>query len=385
MSERFSKLCIFVIALVVMSYFLKLIASVAAPAALGALLGFVFSSMVSLLKKKRVPTVLTIPITVIFFVLISVLVIVIFFSTINSFVDKFAFYQERGTALLTALADAIPLVQGNILVEIQNKIFAFFTTSVVSVSKGAVGFSTGFVVALFVMIFVLLERNFLYFKLLEMFPRSRRGKKIFQAVESMDTQVSKFLVLKLLMSAITGGVVYIGFSVIGVDFPLLWGILTLGFNFIPSVGSILITAVSIVFSVLQFYPQWTPIIAVAALTLATQMIIGNVIDPLVTGDRLNVSPLVIFCSLLYWGWVWGILGALLAVPIAVIIQVISEALGFHSLNVSLAHGRVIFKRQKTGGHTKSTHVEKAFNKNTEDAIMHNSSSIEKPDNEHTQM
>ncbi len=149
------------------------------------------------------------------------------------------------------------------------------------------------------------------------------------------------------MSAITGAIIYIGFSVIGVDFPLSWGILTLGFNFIPSIGSIVITAISIVFSVLQFYPYWTPVIGVAIVTLATQMIIGNVIDPLLTGDKLNISPLVIFCFLLYWGWVWGIVGMLLAVPIAVIVQVICKALGLHSVSILFTNARIIYKKQKS--------------------------------------
>lgn len=345
-NNKLFKFSIFIITFVVFSYFLKITSSIAAPAALGALLGFVFSSMVSWLKKRRVPASLTIPITVVFFVLISILIVSIFFGAINSFVGKFAFYKERGAAILTTLADAIPFVQGTILLEIQDKIFAFITTSIVSISKSIVGFSSGFVVSLFIMIFVLLERNFLYFKLLEMFPHSQKGKKIFQAVENMDTQVSKFIILKLMMSAATGIIIYIGFSVIGVDFPLLWGILTLGFNFIPSIGSIAITAISIVFSMLQFYPHWTPIIGVIVLMLAAQMIIGNVIDPLVTGDTLNVSPLVIFCSLLYWGWVWGIVGMLLAVPIAVMIQVVFQAFGFHRPNVLLAHARIIYKKRK---------------------------------------
>ncbi len=197
MTNRFFKFSIFIITFVLFSYFLKTIASIAVPAVLGALFGFVFSSMVSWLKQKRVPASLTIPITVIFFVLVSILIISIFLSTINSIVEKFAFYQQRGTAVLTVLADVVPFVQGNILLEIQDKIFAFITTSVVSISKGVVGLSRGFVVALFVMIFVLLERNFLYFKLLEMFPQPRKGKKIFEAVESMDVQVSKFLIFKV--------------------------------------------------------------------------------------------------------------------------------------------------------------------------------------------
>ena len=130
----------------------------------------------------------------------------------------------------------------------------------------------------------------------------------------------------------------------------MWGFLTLAFNFIPSVGSILITSISIIFAILQFYPLWGPVIAVSIVTLASQMIIGNVIDPLVTGDQLNVSPLFIFCSLLYWGWVWGIAGMLLAVPIAVIIQVVCEALGFHAITVSFSHAGIIYKKQKMQHH-----------------------------------
>ena len=346
MSIKILKFSVVIIAFVAVSFFLKEITSFAVPVVFGAIIGFIFSSVVEWLKNKKVPSILTIPITIIIFLIVSGFFIYIAFALINSFVGRSDFYQQQGSKIIAVIAEKVPFIEGQILLDAQDKIFNFITNSVVSFSRGIITFLSAAVVTIFVMVFVLLERNFLSFKLIEMFSNEQRGLQANKAVGSMNTQVSQFIFLKFLISLFTGVIIYISFNMIGVDFPIMWGLLTIAFNFIPSVGSILITVVSILFSMLQFFPEWGNVIAVSVVTLSTQMIIGNVLDPLITGNRLNLSPLIIFLSLLYWGWVWGIGGMFLAVPIVVIVQVICESLGFHHISVAMSNPRAIWKQVK---------------------------------------
>ena len=95
-------------------------------------------------------------------------------------------------------------------------------------------------------------------------------------------------------------------------------------NFIPTVGSIIATIPPVLMAILQFSPGlFKPLVVLISLT-AIQITIGNVITPKVVGDRLGLSPVVILLSLLLWGTIWGIPGALLSVPIASIIKIVCE-------------------------------------------------------------
>ncbi|MGN1164724.1 MAG: AI-2E family transporter, partial [Candidatus Ornithospirochaeta sp.] len=108
----------------------------------------------------------------------------------------------------------------------------------------------------------------------------------------------------------------------GMDFPLVWGVLTFLLNFIPTIGSIVGTIMATLVAAIQFLPSWSKVFLLFFLFLATQMILGNVIDPKLQGVQLNLSPLVILVMLSLWGYVWGIVGMFLAVPITSVIQVI---------------------------------------------------------------
>jgi len=90
------------------------------------------------------------------------------------------------------------------------------------------------------------------------------------------------------------------------------------------IGSIAAVAGMSVFGVLQFWPLPGPIIGVIAVGTATNMFIGNVLEPKIQGDNLGLSPFVILVSLLAWGWLWGFVGLILAVPMTVIVKILCE-------------------------------------------------------------
>lgn len=345
------KISVVVTAFVAVTYLLKVTASFMVPVVFGILFGFLFSSVVEWLKKKRVPAGFTIPITVLIFIAVSLGVLFVIYTSVAAFAGKFYAYQTKSAEIITSIANSLPFVQDRPLVDIHDKVFSYMYRMFLDFSRNLLGFVTQLIIAVCVMLFVLIERTFLYYKFLEIFSSSKRAVQIYKAVESMNANVSKFMAIKFLISLLTGVVIYIPFIFIGVDFALLWGILTVLFNFIPNVGSVVITVVNIAFALLQFYPDWGPVIAVSVVTIAAQLIIGNAIDPLVTGDYLDVSPLVIFCALLYWGWVWGIGGMLLAVPLVVITQVIcSDALDMRQVAVALSNGNKLKKHRQKSEH-----------------------------------
>jgi AI-2 transport protein TqsA len=108
---------------------------------------------------------------------------------------------------------------------------------------------------------------------------------------------------------------------VGLEFAETWALLTVFFNFIPNIGSIIATLVITAAAFIQF-EAWEPILIVFGGVGVIQFMIGNVIEPSVMGRSLRLSSFVVILSLTFWGAIWGIVGMFLAVPIMVMIMIV---------------------------------------------------------------
>jgi predicted PurR-regulated permease PerM len=124
-----------------------------------------------------------------------------------------------------------------------------------------------------------------------------------------------------LLNAILASIIL---TIIGVEFAIVWGVIQFVSNFIPNIGTVVMVLSATAFSLLQFWPDPMPIIATGVILGITNGIIGFVVEPKVMGDRLGLSPLVIIVSLLIWGWLWGFIGLIIAVPMTAIIKIVCE-------------------------------------------------------------
>ena len=123
------------------------------------------------------------------------------------------------------------------------------------------------------------------------------------------------------MSLLTGFLSYFALLFIGIDAPLFWAFLIFLMNYIPTVGSLIATVFPAMFAMMQF-GELMPGIWVLIIVGAIQLVVGNFIDPKLTGSSLNVSPLVVLVGLAFWGAIWGIIGMILSVPISVMMIVV---------------------------------------------------------------
>lgn len=190
-----------------------------------------------------------------------------------------------------------------------------------SVSSSAMSIASNVLVTLLMAVFLLLERRTLIPKITYASSKEKEGRV--QIIwDRINRQVSKYIGIKTIVSVITGALFYIVGKSVGLDFAFLWGVLAVVMNFIPTIGSIVITVLTIFMAVVQFLPNWTPILIVAAGTILTQNVIGNIIDPRLQGNQLNLSPFVILVALSVFGYVWGIVGMFLAVPLLSVLQIV---------------------------------------------------------------
>lgn len=199
--------------------------------------------------------------------------------------------------------------------------------------------------ALFViiyLIFILLEESTFQDKIKAMYPEENRYKKVDSLIRKIDYSVSGYIAIKTIISLLTGTLSYIALLFIGVDAPFFWAFLIFILNFIPSIGSLIATLFPAFFALLQF-GEFTPAVLVLIIVGIIQLILGNFVEPRVMGTSMNISPLVVFLTLVLWGMMWGIAGMLLSVPITVILIIIlSEFKGTRPIAILLSRrGKII--------------------------------------------
>lgn len=135
-------------------------------------------------------------------------------------------------------------------------------------------------------------------------------------------EIQHYLLLKTVVSAATGLFVGVWLWIQGVDLPLFWGVTAGLLNYIPNLGAFISAIPPVLLALVQIGP-WGAVGAAAAY-LTAHFIIGNLVEPQLMGHQLGLSPLTVLLSLLFWGFVWGIVGALLAVPLTMVIKIVLE-------------------------------------------------------------
>jgi len=130
------------------------------------------------------------------------------------------------------------------------------------------------------------------------------------------------LAIKAAISLLTGLIIFIWLWILGVDYAILWGLLAFLLNFIPTVGSFIAAVPAVLLALVQLG------VLHAGLTLGgfvvVNLVMGNAIEPRWMGRGLNLSPLVVFVSLVLWGWVLGPVGMLLSIPLTIMIKIALE-------------------------------------------------------------
>lgn len=191
-----------------------------------------------------------------------------------------------------------------------------------STLTASLGLMTTAMVVVFYLIFLLAEAAGFERRLASAFG-AERAQHIMQVVTKINTMVAQYIAVKTFVSLVIAALTTIILMLFGVDYALMWGILTFFANFIPYLGSIVAAALPVAMSCVQLGEWWRPLLLAMLLTVA-QLLTGNVLEPRLVGKRLGVSPLVILLSLAFWGYLWGIPGMLLAAPLMVTVIIILD-------------------------------------------------------------
>ena len=202
-----------------------------------------------------------------------------------------------------------------------------------SLSGSIFVFASKLVLVVIFLFFILLGKPYFKYKIMKSFSQEK-ANQLSQITSSITSQIRRYLSLQFLISFVTGILVWFSLKMIGVDFAVTWGALAFFLNFIPTIGSIAASIPPILLALVQFYPNLWPGIITMLVLLAIQLSMGNGIAPKVMGDRLNLM------SLMFWGWLWGIVGALLSIPIAAALKIVCENIEpLHPVSVMMGSGK----------------------------------------------
>ncbi len=300
----------------------------------GALLGFVvavflsmiFFPIVEFFAAKKIPVVFAIIIVLICVAGAVYTITMILSVSISSMQAILPRYETRWQQ------DIFPSIMALLPEELQQKVREFkwdttFTPSAVASALTGFGNTIATLVSdwgiiLLFMIFILAGQGQFRRKIKIAFPPDS-AEKIYVLFDAIYHQCRKYIIAVTLFNVLSGVTMTVVLMIFGVDLALFWGLLTFLLTFIPSVGSIFAAALPIVVSFLQFKGIGQPLL-IGIVVISTQIFIGSYLAPRVMGNTLNISPLLIIVSLIFWGWVWGPWGMVLSVPITSMIAIIFE-------------------------------------------------------------
>lgn len=330
---RWIRILLFVIALPVVVIILKTLKSIFIPLLIAVFLGFVFAPLTTLLKKRQIPLWLILLITLVIIAGVFCLITLVVYAASNSLITGLPKYQLRfqqllidGNAYFTDLARRMELASEGMPMFDLTQMLSTGSVSLPHIIANAMNTTVDIAWNLFLilifMIFLLLEADKFQARMKGFLSKSDK-EKTYNTLNSIQRQIQSYLSVKTLISLATALLGMGQMLVLGIDFVLVCGIMLFVFNFIPNIGSIIASGIPIIICILQYGIGFRAIMF-SILIIATQMLFGNILEPRLQGTRQNLTPIMVLVSLIFWGWLWGIVGMIICVPLTSAINIILQ-------------------------------------------------------------
>lgn len=241
-------------------------------------------------------------------------------QTVQGVVQDSGKYIPRIDAQIARVYDMVrPGVIPPTVAELQGdeRLWAYGTDLLSSLTN----FAKGLLLVLLYVLFFLIEQGMFGKKMRALGLDLKEANRLSITLNHVNSAMRTYLGVKTLTSALTAILSWSVFMVVGIDYALFWAFLIFLFNYIPTVGSVVATFLPGFLALVQF-DTLTPFLIIVLGVSAIQVAVGNILEPRLMGNTLNISPLVVVLSLILWSMLWGIVGMLLSVPITVAIIII---------------------------------------------------------------
>jgi AI-2 transport protein TqsA len=312
------KTAVLLAAIVIILAGIKTASPVIVPFILSVFIAIICNPVLKLLTARRIPKGAAIAIVMVFVLLAGMWLANLVGKAVNDFSSQLPVYQDQLSQSFGGLSEQ--LAKYNFPVEL-NQLTEYFdpgaAMNVVTVIVGGFGgVMANLFLILLTVIFMMAEADSL-------------PKKLHVALDDPDmrmaqidrflSSVNQYLAIKTMVSVATGIIIGVVLWGIDLDYWVLWGVLAFLLNYIPNIGSIIAALPAVLLALVQLGVGWAG--GVIALYLVVNIVMGNAVEPRFLGKGLGLSTLVIFLSLIFWGWLLGTVGMLLSVPLTMILKI----------------------------------------------------------------
>ncbi len=352
------KFSIIAIGLAVIGLVLKELSNIFVPFVIAYFLFFVFAPFNSWLKRIKIPLFAIILVDIVITFLFSWGISKILITSFLSFGNSLPIYEDKLNAIISSAAISIgisdPFLTNFSFQNILSKINYSTLVGGVFTSTFSVMGNILFILFFFVFVvsgheslFEVIKNRFVVIKSKRMIKKMKRDlanqslnsenksllkskiaefkseeeAKISETFKSMTLQIQRYVITKIGMNLGAGLTIGVVLSIFGLDFAIIWGVFVFLFNFIPTIGSAIALIAPVVMALIQS-ESISYALLIAVVVAGLQTVFFNLLEPMILGKRLNLNPIVILFSVLIWGYIWGIVGMFLSVPLTAIIKIV---------------------------------------------------------------
>ncbi len=324
-----SKIEVFIF-LIIVFYLLNILSSLLIPLAFAYLAASLFQPLIQILQNKKIPKWLIYPSVIVFSLILIFIIVLIFSSSVSEFVQQQDFFAERlETKFIPIIASLSEFLKNYFGTELNlnealGKILKsdFVSSSVGSFINAIGNFTSSFIIFAFYYI-VFLTTMSGYKQYLNYVNGAVSDSGMIENYEKIQNSIFTYVKIKVIVSIFTAVLVYVVLIIFGVKFAFLWGLLAFLLNFIPIVGSLIAVILPTLMAIIQF-DSFSTIVILFVLLESCQIIIGNIVEPIMMGNSLRLNTITTMFGLVFWGFIWGIPGMLLSMPLVVIFKILFE-------------------------------------------------------------
>ncbi len=297
---------------------LKIADKIVVPFLLAMFIALISLPLLKYFQSKKINTPLSVTLVLITIMSVSLSIAALIGTSLNSFRKSLPEYKEKIYHEIDKLSTFAEKYDIAINSDIMNNyIDPTFIMQFVANTISAFGnVLTNYLLILLIVMFTLLEAAGFSNKLKLAFKNSEKSINNFN---NFSNNMNKYLTIKTIVSILTGTIIYIFLTIINLDHAIMWALIAFFLNYIPSIGSIIASIPAIIIALIQYNIYYA--LLVAGIYMAVNVIMGSIIEPKYLGKELGLSTLIIFLSLLFWGWLLGPVGMLLSVPLTMILKI----------------------------------------------------------------
>jgi AI-2 transport protein TqsA len=315
---------------------MKAASSLLVPFFLAVFIAVICSPALFWLQRRGLPKVIALVLILVAILVVGLLFGALIGPSLNNFLSSLPGYQER---LSTHIGNLIGWLRGKgVNIPAEEVSVAFHPGWVMSLAGGIFSalssvLTNAFLILLTV-VFILLEAADFPKKLGVVLKSPERS---LSTIEKFGQKAKRYLVIKTLVSAATGLAIWLWLLILGVDYPVLWGTLSFLLNYVPNIGAI-IAALPVALLALVQLGAGSALLTILGFTVV-HIVVGNIMEPKLTGKGMSLSTLVVFLSMVFWGWVLGPIGMILSVPMTSLVKIALENYeGTRGLAIMLGSG-----------------------------------------------